>query len=130
MRELVCIVCPRGCTMQVEKDGEEIKVSGNSCKRGDSGNSCKRGEQFAKSELTNPTRTICTTVRTTFKDAPVLPVRVSAEIPKNRIFDVMREINKVKVDTRVGRGDVIIENVVGLGADIIATSDLLREAKA
>ena len=74
--------------------------------------------------------TICTTVRTTFKDAPVLPVRVSAEIPKNRIFDVMREINKVKVDTRVGRGDVIIENVLGLGADIIATSDLLREAKA
>ena len=58
MRKLVCIVCPRGCTMQVEKDGEEIKVSGNSC---------KRGEQFAKSELTNPTRTICTTVRTTFK---------------------------------------------------------------
>lgn len=42
----------------------------------------------------------------------------------------MREINKVKVDTRVGRGDVIIENVLGLGADIIATSDLLREAKA
>lgn len=121
MRELVCIVCPRGCTMQVEQNGEEIKVSGNAC---------KRGAQFAKSELTNPTRTICTTVRTTFKDAPVLPVRVSAEIPKDRIFDVMREINQVKVDTRVGRGDVIIENVLGLGADIIATSDLLREAKA
>lgn len=121
MRELVCIVCPRGCTMQVEQNGEEIKVSGNSC---------KRGEQFAKSELTNPTRTICTTVRTSFGDAPVLPVRVSAEIPKDRIFDVMREINKVEVGTRVGRGDVIIENVLGLGADIIATSNLLREAKA
>lgn len=121
MRELVCIVCPRGCTMQVEKDGEETKVSGNAC---------KRGAQFAKSELTNPTRTICTTARTTFKDAPVLPVRVSAEIPKDRIFDVMHEINEVKVDSRVGRGDVIIENVLGLGVDIIATSDLLREAKA
>lgn len=116
MDELVCIVCPRGCTMHIEeKDGAYVV----------SGNSCKRGEQFAFSEMTAPMRTICSTVRTDFPEAPVLPVRVSADIPKDRIFDVMREINHTVVKERVRRGDAVIQNVLGLGVDVIATSDML-----
>ncbi len=118
MRELVCIVCPKGCTMKIEEKDGEISVTGNSC---------KRGASFAVSEMTEPKRTVCTTVRTVFKDAPVIPVRVSAEIPKDRIFDVMREINAVTLSSPVGRNDVIIKNVLGLGADIIATSGVLKE---
>ncbi|MCI5948852.1 MAG: DUF1667 domain-containing protein [Oscillospiraceae bacterium] len=118
MRELVCIVCPKGCTMKIEEKDGEISVTGNSC---------KRGASFAVSEMTEPKRTVCTTVRTVFKDAPVIPVRVSAEIPKDRIFDVMREINAVTLSSPVGRNDVIIKNVLGLGADVIATSGILKE---
>ncbi|MGN0571558.1 MAG: DUF1667 domain-containing protein [Candidatus Fimenecus sp.] len=120
MRELVCIVCPKGCTMQITESDGEITVTGNSC---------KRGEQFAVSEMTAPKRTICTTVRTAFKDVPVLPVRVSAEIPKDRIFDVMHEINQVCVSAPVSRGDTVLENVLGLGVNIIATSDILKNAE-
>lgn len=116
--EIVCITCPRGCTMQVTASDDDIKVSGNFC---------KRGAEFAKAELTNPMRTICSTVRTTFAGAPVLPCRVSADIPKDRIFDVMREINKAVVDKPIHRGDVIIPDVLGLGVDVISTSDLLLE---
>ena len=111
MRELVCIVCPKGCTMKIEEKDGEISVTGNSC---------KRGASFAVSEMTEPKRTV-------FKDAPVIPVRVSAEIPKDRIFDVMREINAVTLSSPVGRNDVIIKNVLGLGADVIATSGILKE---
>ena len=118
MRELVCIVCPKGCTMKIEEKDGEISVTGNSC---------KRGASFAVSEMTEPKRTVCTTVRTVFKDAPVITVRVSAEIPKDRIFDVMREINAVTLSSPVGRNDVIIKNVLGLGADVIATSGILKE---
>lgn len=118
MRELVCIVCPKGCTMKIEEKDGVISVTGNSC---------KRGASFAVSEMTEPKRTVCTTVRTVFKDAPVIPVRVSAEIPKDRIFDVMREINAVTLSSPVGRNDVIIKNVLGLGADVIATSGVLKE---
>ena len=118
MRELVCIVCPKGCTMKIEEKDGEISVTGNSC---------KRGASFAVSEMTEPKRTVCTTVRTVFKDAPVIPVRVSAEIPNDRIFDVMREINAVTLSSPVGRNDVIIKNVLGLGADVIATSGILKE---
>ena len=118
MSTIVCITCPRGCTMQVTGSGDDIQVTGNFC---------KRGEDFAKAELTNPMRTICSTVRTTFADAPVLPCRVSADIPKDRIFDVMREINTAVVDKQLHRGDVIISNVLGLGVDVISTSDLLLD---
>ncbi len=118
MREIVCITCPRGCTMQVDGSDNDIKVSGNFC---------KRGEDFAKAELTNPMRTICSTVRTIYSDVPVLPCRVSADIPKDRIFDVMREINQAVIDKPLDRGDVIIPNVLGLGVDVISTSDLLSD---
>lgn len=115
MSELVCIVCPKGCTMQIKKEDGKIIVSGNTC---------KRGENFAVSEMTRPMRTICSTVRTTFKNMPVLPVRVSSEIPKDKIFDVMAQINAVCLTQPVKRGDKIIENVLGLGADVIATATI------
>lgn len=117
MKELVCIVCPRGCTMQIEGEGENIKVTGNSC---------KRGLNFAISEMTEPKRTICTTVKTAFKEVPVIPCRVSTDIPKNKIFDIMKEINSFTLNDKIGRGDIIIKDVLGLGVDIIATSDILK----
>ncbi len=117
MKELVCIVCPRGCTMKIEEKDGAYQVSGNFC---------KRGEKFAKTEMTEPMRTICTTVRTSFEDVPVLPVRVSSDIPKNKIFDVMKKINETTVTERISRGDKVIENVLGLGVDVIATSDILK----
>lgn len=119
MKELVCIVCPRGCTMQLEGEGDSLKVTGNSC---------KRGLNFAISEMTNPMRTICTTVKTSYDEIQVIPVRVSADIPKSRIFDVMKEINSVTVSSPVKRGDIIIKNVLNLGVDIIATSDILKDS--
>ncbi len=118
MSELVCIVCPRGCTLQVEREGEAFRVTGNSC---------KRGEAFAISEQTAPMRTLCTTVRTAFPDVPVLPVRLSAEIPKGQIFPVMEAINAITVDQPVNIGGVILKDVLGLGVDVVAASGLLGQ---
>lgn len=118
MNELVCIVCPQGCTLRAERDGDAIRVTGNSC---------KRGEDFACTELTAPKRTLCSTVRTAFPDVPVLPVKLSAEIPKEQIFPVMDAINAVTLEKRVPMGGVIVENVLGLGVDVVAASALLSE---
>ena len=118
MKQLVCIGCPRGCRLTIdEKDGEYIVT----------GNTCPRGKEFAISEMTAPKRTICSTVKTAFPDVPVLPVIVSDDIPREKIFDVMREINAVTLKERIGRGDAVIKNVLGLGVDVIATSDLLKQ---
>lgn len=118
MKEFNCIGCPRGCLLRVEEENGEFTVSGNSC---------ENGRKFAISEMTEPKRTICSTVKTVFADVPVLPVRVSADIPKDRIFDVMREINSVTLDKRISGGDAVIENVLGLGVDVISTSNVLKQ---
>lgn len=119
MRELVCIVCPKGCTMHIEEKDGSFEITGNTC---------MRGAQFALEEMTEPKRTICTTVKTAFPGIPVLPVRVSAEIPKDKIFDVMQEIRKVRLEKPVDRGEVVLPDVLGLGVDIIATSDITKNA--
>ena len=116
--EMTCIVCPNGCSLNAEKNGEEIVVTGNRC---------PRGKIFAINELTKPMRTICSTVKTIYPEVPVLPVRTSNEIPKDMIFEVMNEINKVVIDKKIKLGDVVIKNVLGLKVDIIATSNLLQE---
>ena len=66
---------------------------------------------------------------TAFRDVPVVPCRVSAEIPKDMIFPVMKEINRARVTKRIGRGEIIIPNVLGIGADIICTSDILKSGE-
>jgi CxxC motif-containing protein/thioredoxin reductase len=112
---LTCIVCPNGCTLSVEKLNGEWLVQGNLC---------PRGKEFAITEMTSPMRTICTTVRTIYKDIPRLSVRTDREIPKNQIFSIMEEINKIILERRVYNGDIIIENILNTGANIIATSNM------
>lgn len=117
MKKLVCIVCPNSCELEITEGENSLSVSGNKC---------KRGTQFALDEMTAPKRTISSVVKTAFPSVPVLPVRVSAEIPKEKIFDVMNEINHVTLKKRIGRGEAVIKNVLSLGVDVIATSDVLR----
>ena len=117
MKKLVCIVCPNSCELSIEETSDGISVSGNKC---------KRGIKFATDEMTAPKRTISSVVKTAFKEVPVIPVRVSDEIPKEKIFDVMNEINHVTVKKKLKRGDVVIKNILSLGVDVIATSDVLQ----
>lgn len=120
MKELTCIVCPNSCVLTIEVIDGKIIISGNKC---------KRGETFALNELSDPKRTISSTVKTVFEDCPVVPVKVSSEIPKTEIFNVMKEINKVVLDKRVGRGYKVIENCLNLNIDIVITSNILIDKR-
>jgi len=113
-KKFICISCPNSCAMDVKKDDGKIIVSGNKC---------TKGEEFAINELTRPMRVVCSSVKTTFAEMPVLSCRTSNEIPKERIFDVMDEINKVVVSDHKKVGDILIQNVLNLGVDIIATTN-------
>lgn len=118
MKEMVCIVCPNGCLLHIDTDGNDLKISGQKC---------KKGLAFAKTEITAPMRTVCSTVKTAFKDVPVLPVRTDREIPKEKIFSVMAALNSFVLQERCGIGEVLIEKICGTDADIIATSNILKE---
>ena len=112
-RNVTCIQCPMGCLVTVEMEaGEIVSVSGNTC---------KRGEAYARKELTHPTRILTSTVRVLGGVLPVVSVKTSVDIPKEYIEKVMGEINKMRVSAPVQIGDVLLEDIAGTGADIIAT---------
>ena len=113
--KLVCINCPRGCRLEVENINGEIKVTGNSC---------PRGEQYAVNEMTNPLRTVTTTIGIISKNYNRLPVITSAPIPKAKIMDVCKALKDVEVKTPIRRGDVIISNILDLESDIIASKTI------
>ena len=108
----VCIQCPLGCHLTVEEKDGEIIVTGNSC---------PRGAAYGRSEMTNPVRIVTTTVALDSRDHRRLPVITSQAVPKGRIMDVVKALKDVKVMAPVKRNDVIVENVLGLGVDIIAS---------
>lgn len=115
-RELTCIGCPMGCLVTVEmENGEILNVTGNTCKIGD---------DYARKEVTNPTRIVTSTVLLAGSDKTRLPVKTASDIPKAKIFDVMEEINKASAKAPVKTGDVVISNVAGTGVDIIATRSI------
>ncbi len=117
MKQFVCIVCPNGCMLTADEKDGAVAVSGNTC---------KRGEKFAIAELTNPTRSLTSTVRTIYPAASVLPVRTDGEIPKSMIGQAMKEISGVIVDRPYAAGEVIIGNFLGTNINLIATSSLLK----
>jgi CxxC motif-containing protein len=115
VKNITCIICPKGCDVTVEMVENEYRISGNKC---------IRGKEYALNEMTNPKRSICSTVKTIYKEFPRLPVRTDKEIDIKNIFPVMKEINKVKIDHPVHGGEIIVSNILNTGVNIIATSDM------
>ena len=118
IREFICVLCPNGCELTVELDDEYtiLKLEGATC---------QRGGEYVKQELFAPQRNIATSVKVIGGNMPLVSVRLSEAIPKERIFDVMDEIKKVKLEAPVSLGQVIIRNVLGLELDVIATKQVL-----
>jgi len=113
-KTLTCIVCPLGCVMTAQTDGGKIMSI--------SGNTCKRGENYARAELTDPRRTLTTTMR--MKGGGLVSVKSKEPLPKGRLIDCMAVINTWEAQAPVEIGDVLIKDIMGLGVDIVATSRL------
>ena len=116
-RELICVSCPIGCAITVELDdnGEVLSVTGNTCKRGDS---------YARQECTHPERMLTSTVKVEGGRFPVVPVKSCHPVPKEMLFDCMKEINKITVKAPVHIGDVVLSNILDTGVDIVATNEV------
>ena len=115
-REMVCVSCPMGCDITVELDdnNEVISVTGNTCPRGD---------KYARQECTHPERMLTSTVKVEGGRLPVVPVKSASPIPKEMLFDAMKEVNKVTLKAPVTFGDVAVKNILGTGIDIVVTNE-------
>lgn len=112
---LICIVCPVGCHLNVNKCEDVFKVEGNNC---------KRGEKYALQEITNPRRVITTTVKLQNSFLHLLPVKTENSIPKNMIFQIMKELDNINVSVPINTGDIIVENILNTGVNIISTKTI------
>ena len=119
-KELVCIVCPNGCPLEVEiaNTVKDLKIIGIT------GNLCDKGPVWAEQELLNPVRNIASNIRVEKGDFPLVSVRTDSPIPLDSIFDVMEEIKKARVKAPVAIGDCLIDKPAGLPCKIIATRNV------
>ncbi|MBR1708727.1 MAG: DUF1667 domain-containing protein [Clostridia bacterium] len=114
-KQIVCINCPLGCRITVSMEGTEIKSI--------KGNTCKRGENYARQEVLQPVRVITAVLPVVGSEIPV-SVKTAAPVPKDKIFDCMHEMGKVKVQAPIHMGDVIVPNILGTGVDVVATKSV------
>jgi CxxC motif-containing protein len=116
--KMICITCPMGCTLEVTHDGKTItKVDGNQC---------KKGLGYAEGEITDPRRMVTTTVKVRGSRHPLVPVYTAAPIPKPLIFDLVKALRAMELDAPVRVGQVVVENALGTGVNILASRDMPR----
>ena len=114
--ELTCICCPIGCGLRATLEaGQVVRVTGNTC---------PRGEAYARREAVSPMRTVTSSVAVEGGVRPVVPVKTVPDVPKDRIFPVMDAIRDLTVPAPVRAGDVLLRDVAGTGADVVATAGL------
>lgn len=114
-KNIICVACPMGCGITVDFDanGEIVSISGNTCKRGDA---------YARTECTNPVRSLATTVKVNGGIHNVVPCKSAGALPKDKIMECMKCINSAEVNAPVALGDILIENILDTGINIVATN--------
>ena len=113
--EMVCIVCPVGCRLRAEVVDGTVKVTGNTC---------AKGVKYAAEELTNPVRTVTTSVNVSGGHMGLLSVKTAKPIPKKAIPDVLEALKCVSTHAPVRVGDVVLANAADTGVDVVATRSI------
>lgn len=117
--KIICITCPKGCTLDVTREGQTVlKVTSG----------CKRGHEYAQRELVDPRRMVATTVRVQGGIHPLLPVTTSAPFPKPRILELMAALRQVELNAPIRMGAPVLRNALNTGIDIIASRDMPVES--
>lgn len=113
-RNLVCIICPRGCSLSADITENGVTVTGNAC---------PKGEEYAVNECTNPVRTVTATVRVSNRYNTMASVKTAMPVPKDKMMDVMKALRSTQIEAPVAVGDIVLKEICG--SDIIATKAVL-----
>lgn len=115
-KELTCIGCPLGCSVMVHmEEGNVIDITGYTC---------PRGRIYAENEVTNPKRTVTTTVRVAGGKERLVSVKTKEDIPKEKIQACIQALESITVDAPILIGDIIVENVAFTGVAVVATKNV------
>lgn len=114
MKELVCIVCPKGCRLHVD-DENNYTVTGNGC---------QRGAVYGHNEIKNPTRVLTSTVKILNASYRRCPVKTNVAVPKGKLMEIMSLLNAVELTAPVSIGQVVLHHPAGTDADVVVTKNL------
>lgn len=112
-RNLTCIICPKGCALVAEINGQQVTVTGNTC---------PKGEEYAINECLHPMRTVTATVRVSNRYNTMVSVKTKEPVPKENMMDVMAALRKISVDAPVKIGDTVIGEI--FGTSVVITKDV------
>ena len=116
--EYICVTCPVGCALRATVEGSNLlEVRGQSC---------QRGFDFVLEELTDPRRTLTTTVQVNHGALPLVPVRSTAPLPKHMVMQVARALRTILIEAPIVEHQVVMSSVFGTGIDMVTTRDLER----
>ena len=115
-KKVTCIICPMGCKIQLNQKGQQVDIL--------SGNKCKQGIDYAVSEALDPRRMVTSSILVRGGEWPLVSVKTSEAVPKEKIFSILKEIQKMSVDAPIQQGTVLMKNVLQTGIDIIATKTI------
>ena len=111
-KEITCIVCPIGCKINVKSDGKRQIVHGHKC---------KQGVEYAQLEALDPRRVLTSSILVVSGEWPLVSVKTTKPVPKDRLSFVLKEIKEAMVEAPVIIGDVLLKNVCNLDIDVVAT---------
>ncbi len=118
-RTMICITCPKGCSLEVTSEGTTlIQAKGG----------CKRGHEYVEREMKDPRRMVASTVRIENALHPLLPVYTSAAFPKNRIPELVTELRSLVLSAPIRMGQVVAKDICGTGIDILASRSASKVA--
>jgi CxxC motif-containing protein len=109
---LTCILCPIGCPIEAIRRGDDLEVHGNEC---------PKGVDFAVQEILHPLRNLSASVPIKGTASRMVSVRLSAPVPRDKIYPILAAIAALRPEAPVRRGQVLIADVLNTGADVIAT---------
>ena len=112
-KEFICIVCPNSCRITVEYNDQEIRHI--------EGDQCKKGKEFVKNEIKNPLRIFTGSVQCKNGDYQLVSVKTNKPIPKKYMKQVAQKTHELVVEAPVEIGQVIISDILGQHADLVAT---------
>jgi len=113
--EIICVTCPKGCTLRVKHEGKQVLEVLDGC---------KRGEEYAICELQDPRRMVASTVRVDGGLHPLVPVYTKQAIPKHLIPELARALRNVEVPAPVKINQVVLADALGTGIDVVASRDM------
>ncbi len=109
IKTITCILCPNSCEID-----EELK-----------GGKCEKGAEYAKAEMTKPTRVLTSSVKAAGRASQLVSVRTTKPISKEKLKEGARSLRELVVSPPIYQGDLICKDFIENGVDLIATSELL-----